>query len=621
MQQNEGKDETELTDVKGGCKEGEEERGGARVDSPNKATDTVSNGSVAETAAELGALSQSNQGLKIDEKAVMESREGGNGKVEELEDRLIDKDVSLEELKKELSKTKSSEVSALQLLSESKKRIEELEAELDKGKEMEKSMLDSFKTQTKQLEQTEILLEESKLTIQLLRETTAGMEASSGLQNKSESLMDRAPAGEKHSGLKGKSLPEEIELLRHELKLATKAEENSKKAMDDLALALMEVATEAQQAKEKLASTQEELEKLEKEANELNAKLKGTEERHRIELDEMRKECDRYRNTAERLTLEAEESVLAWNGKETGFVECIKRAEEEKHAATQENSRLHELLAAAENMSKTAKQENQQVRDILKQALNEANVAREAARIAQTENSQLKDILAEKDDALIFITRENENLRINEASAMENIKELKRLLVEATDKEGKAEDKDHHDKQRSHSSVEKEHHKDGSKRLHGSGFSFNLKDLITPHKHKDTEKDHKTSDSKANEEKNEEDTENSDPLKGSIFDPTAESSPVAAVVHQRKKSWSGLFTDSGEAVNLEDYEHPEGAHVDDSDSERNCRKKKALLRRFGDILVRRKSTHSGDQSLGCDQDHKKEPSKESSSSFGGSDQA
>jgi hypothetical protein len=48
---------------------------------------------------------------------------------------------------------------------------------------------------------------------------------------------------------------------------------------------------------------------------------------------------------------------------------------------------------------------------------------------------------------LVFITRER-NLRINEAAAVEQIKELKQLLSEASEKEFTVEDKEKQKKQK-----------------------------------------------------------------------------------------------------------------------------------------------------------------------------
>ncbi|PKA49108.1 hypothetical protein AXF42_Ash010792 [Apostasia shenzhenica] len=88
---------------------------------------------------------------------------------------------------------------------ESKTVIELLEDVRDsQGKRIrEKKMLESLVSQTKQLEHTKICLEEAKLEVHTLHETV-----------------------------------DEIPKLRNNLMLALQAEGKSKKAMDDLALAL-----------------------------------------------------------------------------------------------------------------------------------------------------------------------------------------------------------------------------------------------------------------------------------------------------------------------------------------------------------------------------------------------
>ncbi|KAG5241841.1 synaptonemal complex protein [Salix suchowensis] len=276
-----------------------------------------------------------------------------------MEAKLLENDNSLENLKQEFTKVKSAEAHSLDLLSQSKKRIQELEAEVQRGKESEMKLLDSF----------------SKLEITSLHTRVEGWEKHGGgkisLQKELESLRSELQlarqAGENHSASKNKDRFEGMELLKHELKLATEAEENSKKAMDDLVLALSEVATEP--------------------ANKGKARVNPERAEH------FKKEAEKLKNHF-------------WPGmrKETGFVDCIKRAEDENCCALKENSKLLELLQTAENMNGISKQETQKVRDIL-------------------ENSQLKDVLAEKDIALVFITQENENLRINESAALEHIKE------------------------------------------------------------------------------------------------------------------------------------------------------------------------------------------------------
>ncbi|KAJ6740879.1 MYOSIN HEAVY CHAIN-RELATED PROTEIN [Salix purpurea] len=588
MQQSKGKVEEELRNMKEILTVAERERDRARdelkemkkVDDESNAIlkEAMSNGKTADIFTELNSvvesLSKSKQELKIKEMTIT-SLKVEVGKLREMEAKLLENDNSLENLKQEFTKVKSAEAHSLDLLSQSKKRIQELEAEVQRGKESEMKLLDSFVAQTKQLEQTKLLLEESKLEITSLHTRVEGWEKHGGdkisLQKELESLRSELQlarqAGGKHSASKNKDRFEGMELLKHELKLATEAEENSKKAMDDLVLALSEVATEASHTREKLVLTQKELEHFKKEAEKFQENLNSIEDKYRNLLNVAAKESDRYRKTTERLRIEAEESLLAWNAKETGFVDCIKRAEDENCCALKENSKLLELLKTAENMNGISKQETQKVRDILKQALNEANVAKEAAGIARAENSQLKDVLAEKDIALVFITQENENLRINESAAVEHIKELKKFLSEASEKEFIVEDKETQLKKKPQNAQEKQH-KDGKKP--GHSCSCHLKELITPHKHRDGDEKNKTPDKKNNND-GDGDSVKSDPFRGSIFDDQAESP----------------------SAKPEDYDH-----LDDTENERNSMKKRAYLRRFGDILLRRGGSNRRAQPVG-----------------------
>ncbi|KAF3439250.1 hypothetical protein FNV43_RR17526 [Rhamnella rubrinervis] len=410
-------------------------------------------------------LSNAKEELKSKERLI-ESLKLELEKSKELELKLAEKDTSLNTLKEQLAIAKASEAHAVALLSEREKQIRELETEVEKGKQAEKKMFDSLITQTEQLEETKDLLGESKIEIESLCQKVEKLEHSSGKVsgdvNESQNGLDNkafvnfnselqwakdnlanAEKSEKLAWDKTRSLLLEMNSLKNQLKSASEAEENSKKALDDLALALKEVATEANQVKEKLGLAQAELEHSKGEEDRLSLILKSTEEKYKGLLDDARKEAELYRNTAERLRAEAEETLHAWNGKETGLVDCIKRAEEERFEAQQETSRLGDLLSEAEKKTLASKEENTKLRDILKQALNEANVAKEASGIAREENSQLKDILAEKEKTLNVLIQENENYRVNEEAALEHVKELKRLLYETSMvKESKKEEKE-----------------------------------------------------------------------------------------------------------------------------------------------------------------------------------
>ncbi|RZB50186.1 putative WEB family protein, chloroplastic, partial [Glycine soja] len=533
----------------------------------------------------------------ISEPRIIEQQMGANDRNNESSE----KDALLDNIRNEMDSLRSSEDNAMALLSDYKRRIQELEAELDKRKESEANLFDTLVMQTKQLEQNKILLEESKLEIISLEEKIKALQVSAsqiiktpvtedGFSTKEsvenmeiEAELEKVLFSGEESTMEVKTMLEELQMLKNELKSATEAEENSKKAMDDLAFALKEVATEANQVKAKLTLSQVELEHTKGDAERWRTMLGTTEERYKEILETTRKEADRYKNTAERLRLEAEETLLAWNDKETEFVNCIRRAEEERLLAQQESTRVLELFKEAENKTRVSKEENQKLRDILKQALNESNVAKEAAEIAKAENARLQD-------SLNLLVHENEMLKIHEAASFENIRELKRMLSESSMKEFKNEDmekpstkegskEDNNNNKESGGRKAKAHNNNSidSKSLHKT-FSFNLKEMITPHNH------NKQQHSK--EEANNKDTDD-DTLRGSIFDEVDSSSD----------SESRPDVDMGNSP--DDYDHLGESHFDDPHSDSNSRKRRALLRRFGD-LIRRRGYHN----------HRKEPSNE-----------
>ncbi|CAL9228479.1 unnamed protein product [Arabidopsis halleri] len=536
----------------------------------------------------------------------------------------------------------------------------------------EKKLLDSFKDQSRELEETKALVDESKVEIASLKEK---IETSYNSQDSSEedeeeddsSVQDfdiesmkiemestkeslaQAHEAAQASSLKVSELLEEMKSVKNELKSATDAEMTSEKAMDDLALALKEVATDCSQTKEKLVIAETELEAARLESQQWKEKY-----------DEVRKEAELLKNTSERLRIEAEESLLAWNGKESVFVSCIKRGEDEKNSLLDENNRLLEALVAAENLSKKAKEENHKVRDILKQAINEANVAKEAAGIARAENSNLKDALLDKEEELQFALKEIERVKVNEAVANDNVKKLKKLLSEIEvameeekqrslnrqesmpkdvevvekkieEKEKKEEKKENNKKEKKESKKEKKEHSEKKeekekkeqthqnidKKMIGKTCSFSIMKLAHHnhnHKHnKETLEEETTKASNANggnhyhQEHSDESGEGNSPssdsylFKGSIFD-VAET-PHAQMHHKRRSSCT--FLEEVETINPEDLENLDGNHLEEgelNDKGAVARKKKAFIRRFGDLLVRRKSLSFS---------HKKESSTDS----------
>lgn len=570
------------------------------------------------------------------------------------------------DIETELSKMRgeSDFVSLKAELSKKDVLLKNLEAEVEKSKESEKKLIDSLKKQSRELEETKALVEESKVEIACLKERIDGSQDSSEdedeeddnsvqdfdiesvkieMESTKESLAHAHEAAEA-SSLKLSDLLEEMKSVKNELKSATDAEMTSKKAMDDLALALKEVATDCSQTKEKLMIAETELEAARLESQQWK-------EKH----EEARKEAELLKNTSERLRIEAEESLLAWNGKESVFVSCIKRGEDEKNSLLDENNRLLKALVAAENLSKKAKEENHKVRDILKQAISEANVAKEAAGIARAENSNLKDALLDKEEELQFALREIERVKVNEAVANDNVKKLKKLLSEVEvameeekqrslsrqdsmqkdvevvekkieekeKKENKREKKESKKEKKEHSETKKEdkEKKDHTqqnidKKMIGKTCSFSIMKLAHNHNHSHNHK-HKEKtveeESKATSQDNNTDDsgEGNSPasdsylFKGSIFD-VAETPHAATTQTHHKRRSSCTFLEEVVTINPEDLENFDGNHLEEGELNDKgavaARKKKAFIRRFGDLLVRRKSLSFS---------HKKESSTDS----------
>ncbi|KAK1370944.1 putative WEB family protein, chloroplastic [Heracleum sosnowskyi] len=483
-----------------------------------------------------------------------------------------DKDSSLHG-HEELRIVKAAETRALNLYAESKKRIHKLEEEIERGKQSESKMFESIVSQTKQLEVTKIELEESKLEIAFLQEKLDMVRNSSPAKDykdlndlekgaleslrselqETKANLAHAQEGEKSALSQVSDLMDEIEMLKIELHAAVEAEEKSEKAMEHLALALKEVATESNLEKQKVCFTELELEQAREDAEKLKAMLRENEESYAKLLHEAKQENMLQQNTVERLRQEAEESLLAWNGKEMGFVDVIKEAVEERDILQQEKAKLYESLKAAESGTRRAKDDNHKLRDILKQALHEVKLSTEAAAIAREENSELTDTIADKDEAIRFLVQENARLQIDGAASDEKMKELKRLRTAAF----------------TESKVDNEET--------GVDSEVGTAKFLSPES--------------VFEDNCKEETRNElthmlklEALKESVISssPVTEARSPKTRPYNRKKSFS--LKEDTEANGATDIKHP------DSHVEKNSQRTTALLQRFGDILMM-KSLH------------------------------
>ncbi|KAJ4794125.1 Myosin heavy chain-related protein [Rhynchospora pubera] len=309
--------------------------------------------------------------------------------------RIAEMQLQINELQEELKREREEKTKANEELAETKKKlslslstppppislkdsmdqVEIWEREIERAKESERNMLESLIFQTKQLEQAKISVEEAKLEIR--------------------SLKDRE---------------EEVETLKLRVRSAVESEEKSKKAIDDLATALNDVSEEAKQVKTWLSETESELVKAKSELEAATVSLKKTEERLKLELDEI-----------ERLKFEKEESAVAWNEKEKLFVSCMKESESEINRGKQENLKLIES-------QRVIREENARLREMLKQAVNEAASLKETLEAERDENSRLKESISEKEQAFQTVKQDFECLKISERSARDSLKELENML-------------------------------------------------------------------------------------------------------------------------------------------------------------------------------------------------
>lgn len=469
---------------------------------------------------------------------------------------------SIEKLELELRNAKDRESQAMGFLSESKIRIEVLKVELEEAKESEAKMLESLISQTKQFEETKISLEEAKLEIASLSENIGS------LRNGSRAL------DESRQYSKIGELDKTVKMLKNELKVATEAEENSRKAMDGLAFALKEVTTEANQVKEKLALAQSELEDVRVEAAYSKQMVKSTDDKFQVLLDEARREIDFYKQAIEILKQENEESTISWNVREGGLLTYIKKSDAEIASLKEGNRKLAGSLKEAKEEIKMARVEIRNLRDIVKQAVKEATVAKEVVEIARTENCRLKDNLSDVSSALESITKDNERLKNKENVALDNFKELISLndttstatlsktgslpVPKSVDAEPEVRKK-----------AKAKENKDGKEAIKFTLVRSKEKKFLQ------LENIHK---------RHNDASLNSDALEGSTIDslssPEHSISPLA-------------LTDDGETSKWDDLDHnDEGGRIDDFENDGSSltrpRKKKTLLKQFRTFL-RRKS--------------------------------
>uniref|UniRef100_A0A0D9VHD8 Uncharacterized protein n=1 Tax=Leersia perrieri TaxID=77586 RepID=A0A0D9VHD8_9ORYZ len=206
---------------------------------------------------------------------------------------------------------------------------------------------------------------------------------------------------------------EEISGLRAKLRASVQAEEKSRKAADDLTAALSAVTMEAKQVKAWLSDAQAEVEDANAEADRLRESLHAAE----AELWSTTEQLDG-------LTSDWKDAAAAWRAREKALLARARDAEDGARAARQENAELAELHRVVDD-------ENATLRRALERAVEEVNAANESLEVATGENARLQDALAEKESAMEALRQENEGLRASEAEARGRAKELDAQLAAA----------------------------------------------------------------------------------------------------------------------------------------------------------------------------------------------
>lgn len=516
-------------------------------------------------------------------------------KEKHMEAQLAERESLIENLKLEVKDAKEAEAQALNQLSEIRARLETTEQELEKAKASEMRTSESLVAQTKELDKTKMALEEAKFEVASLHETVRSLETSIGQSSKDLTVsrrsleiakLDTRSVKEVIRTLKfelqtaredlghaqerealalsdSHKLAEEINVLRNELKVAKEAEEKDKATIDSIAQTL-------QEAKEKLEPTKIELQNAKKEIENTKTALKKKEKKFQELMDDARREVDRAKEEVERLKSEkTEEFHDACNGKEVGPIQCKKMYGEETVYMKEEGGTLIESLLKADEIANKAREETRKLRDILRQAVNDATVEKEAVELARAENSQLKDNLSDLGSSLHSMTKENRRLKIKEAAALEQVKELKGLLNATPKNESEVSQKPN---------IPAEEPRD-SKKTEKLPAEQSKEEQINDAEHENP--------STSNGSKDDDEDDPDDILKGSIFNLTEDDMTpnFSAMTHRKALS---VFMDDRDMLDADDFD---ANHFDDTGFERSSatrqRKKKALLYRFGDLLKRR----------------------------------
>ncbi|XAR71524.1 hypothetical protein NMG60_11017837 [Bertholletia excelsa] len=384
-------------------------------------------------------------------------------KVKFYEDKLAEKEVSIEQLNVELEAAKMAESYAHNLVGELKKKVEDSETQAEEASRLERSASESLESVMKQLEGSNDLLHDAESEIVSLKEKVGLLEIAVSsqkgdfeeaehrlvkaneeaaemamkveyLKSELETLKEekaQALSNEKLAAVSVQTLLEEKNKLINELETSRDEEEKSKKAMESLAAALHEVSSEARDVKEKLLSSQVENENYEAQLEDLKLVLKATSEKYETMLDDLKREIDILTNSIEQSKHEYQRSKAEWEEKELHLMNCVKQSEDDSSSMQKEMSRLVNLLEETEQEALATKEYEAQLKNTLNEAEAEMIYLKEVIGEAKAETMRLKENLLDKENELQNAIQENEELQAREADSLKKIHELTKLLEES----------------------------------------------------------------------------------------------------------------------------------------------------------------------------------------------
>ncbi|KAJ0968103.1 hypothetical protein J5N97_025020 [Dioscorea zingiberensis] len=383
------------------------------------------------------------------------------------ERKVMDMEALIEELQIKVSDAKRAEFNASDLADEWKKKAEMLQVRVEETCQSEQSSLESQALLTRQVEEANASLQEALSEIVALQGRVELLETELARHKAeiedSDRLLDdarrealemehtiqvlksefqiveeekrQALDGQKAADSSTRSVSEERDRLLHEIEIAREEVEKHKKAMDGLASALHEASTEGRDLQERLLMKQTEVENVRALVVELESTLENTKEAYQLMLDEAKYEIVCLKKAIDRSDMETKNSKSEWDAKQLDLMSVVKNSEEEINTLKSDMVKAVGSLKGVEHEAREAKEDGALMLNKLRQAESDAVIANEAMKDLKAESLALKERLLDKESQLQSITKENDDLRLREATNLLKIRELSAMLPKAERRE------------------------------------------------------------------------------------------------------------------------------------------------------------------------------------------